>query len=532
VARRLIWLKWRLLVNGVRHDRQRAVGLPLLALVVLGGGWWAATTYREQALGLPPVAAGEFSLWVMTLGWLVWITLPVLLFPVDEPLEPARFALLPLTRPNLMSGLAGSGLVTVTVLVPLFVLGANLAVFSSPAAILYGLVASTVLLLLLVVAGQAFTALVSMGLQNRRGRDVVFVMVASIGLTAYVLQQAITRRVDALGLAGAVQDHGLSSIAVLLPPAAAQQSIVAADAGDLLSATIHLGASLLWLVALTLVWYGLLDRLLTRPVNSLLPARHRETALIGRGGRWSPGGVIIRKEFRFYRRDPRMRMVWTGGAIFLGILAASVVLGNTQFHLVRRLPWLTLAGPLIVLFIGLPITLNQFGWERNAASFLFALPMSPRTLLLGKNVAVGGGLLLEAAVMSLALAAVSDGWAWLPWAFPVAACAILSQLAVGNLVSVLAPLRLPAMRTDLFSQATEQGCLAIFSQAASFFLIGLALLPAAFSFLLAVDGAIDPILASLGAVAWGSLVYWAGLTSATSLLARRIPEIVQAVQTS
>ena len=56
---------------------------------------------------------------------------------------------------------------------------------------------------------------------------------------------------------------------------------------------------------------------------------------------------------------------------------------------------------------------------------------------------------------------------------PLALTAIGCQLAVGNIVSVLAPLRLPDMGTDLFAQATEQGCLAITAQMVSFFIIGL-----------------------------------------------------------
>ena len=190
-----------------------------------------------------------------------------------------------------------------------------------------------------------------------------------------------------------------------------------------------------------------------------------------------------------------------------------------------------MAGPLIVLFVGLPITLNQFGWERNAASFLFVLPTSSKAMLGGKNLATATGLLVEASVMSIVLAMVSGGWRWLPLAGVVAFTAILCQLAVGNLVSTFAPLRLPPMGTDLFAQATEQGCLAIVSQVVSFFIIGLLLIPPAVAFVLVVAGALNPILASLGSLAWSGLIYWSGLAAATRLLERRIPELVQAVET-
>ncbi len=35
---RLVWLKWRLLVNGVRADRQRAFGLPIVTIGVAAIG--------------------------------------------------------------------------------------------------------------------------------------------------------------------------------------------------------------------------------------------------------------------------------------------------------------------------------------------------------------------------------------------------------------------------------------------------------------------------------------------------------------
>ena len=37
MAKRLVWLKWRLLINGVKNDRQRAIGLPLVLILIIGG---------------------------------------------------------------------------------------------------------------------------------------------------------------------------------------------------------------------------------------------------------------------------------------------------------------------------------------------------------------------------------------------------------------------------------------------------------------------------------------------------------------
>ena len=531
MAHSLLWLKWRLGVNGVKHDRQRAIGLPLLAVTLALLGWWAVSRYVSVATKLPAEAATEYSLWFMTIGFFLWVTLPVLLFPVDEPIDPAKLMLLPMSRVKMMSGLTGAGLITFTVVVPLLVLGGNFVVFSSPAGIVAGVLAGTIMLLLLVVAGQAFTAFVSLGLRNRRGRDLAFLLVSLIGLTGYALQQQISRTVEELGIDAAVQQYGISPVAWLFPPSATQYAVAAADSGDVGVAAGYLLVALGWLVVLVWVWNRLLDHLITTPGYSGLPQTSARKDFAARPALWSPEGVLIRKELRLFLRDPRMRMVWTGGAVFLGILAASVLVGSTSVELFRRLPWLTLTGPAIVLFVGLPISLNQLGWERNAASFLLALPAHPRSILVGKNVASAVGLAIEAAVMSIALAAISGGWEWLPLVVPLTLVAIESQLAVGNLVSVLAPLRLPPLGTDVFAQATEQGCLAIVFQAVSFFVMGLTLVPVVVAFVLVVAGELNAVAASIGSIAWGAGIYWVALVTATRLLSRRIPEVVAAVET-
>jgi hypothetical protein len=187
----------------------------------------------------------------------------------------------------------------------------------------------------------------------------------------------------------------------------------------------------------------------------------------------------------------------------------------------------------MVLFVGLPIALNQFGWERNAASYLFALPVKPRQLLFGKNMAIVAGLTVETTFLAILLAAFSNSWAILHLVPGLAVAAIGSQLAIGNLVSVLSPLRLPREGTDVFAQATEQGCLALVAQMVSFMLIGLLMVPPSVAIVLTVSfgQVISPLQTTLFAVAWGSLLYTGSLYLAGWILGRRMPEIVTWVQT-
>jgi ABC-2 type transport system permease protein len=319
--------------------------------------------------------------------------------------------------------------------------------------------------------------------------------------------------------------------AAVIPPVAVQRSIVAAGEGAPLVAIAYLAAAAAGLLILALVWRRLLGWMLTTPQEGSRPAaRARKSGFTS--GPWGVIPTLARKELRFYVRDPRQRLVWTGTVIFVGLAVAGTVMGTTGFFDVRGREWAPLMAPVLVLFVGLPIALNLFGWERNAASYLFVLPATPRQLLLGKNLAVALALVIETAILAVLLSWFTGQWHWTWMVAPLTVAAVGSQMAVGNIVSVLTPLRLPREGTDVFAQSTEQGCLAIVSQTISFFTIGfLLVIPASIVALTVAFGqALDPWQAALATVAWGVVVYMISLWIAAKLLRRRLPEVMAWVQ--
>ncbi len=249
-------------------------------------------------------------------------------------------------------------------------------------------------------------------------------------------------------------------------------------------------------------------------------------------GPWGVIPTLARKELRFYVRDPRQRLVWTGTVIFVGLAIGGAVMNATGMFDIREREWAPLVAPILVLFVGLPIALNLFGWERNAASYLFVLPPRPRQILIGKNLAVASGLALETLVLSLGLAGFTGHWTWLWLVAPLTVAAIGCQLAVGNMVSVLTPLRLPREGTDVFAQSTEQGCLAIVSQTVSFFVIGVLLVVPASLVVLTVDfgQVLSPWITALVSILWGVGLYAISLFVAGRILHRRMPEVLAWVQ--
>lgn len=524
---RLLWLKWRLLWNGLRADRQRRVGLPVAVGLLVAAAWYLADRYLAAASSLGGAAHQELVLWAGLALFVAWVALPVVIFPLDENLDPAQFALVPVTPTALVTGLAASSLVAPSVVALAWLLAANAAVVDGPW--VPTALGSLLLLAQLVVGGQLFTTVMSAVLRTRRGRDLAMLVVMAIGLGGFAAQLMVSRTVSRLGLAAALTAYPLSGWGSALPPVAAQRIPLEAAAGRWVAAAGFALVAAAWVGVMGWAWSRLLGWMLTTPTESPRPARRSRGRGLAGSGLWGRAWVLARKELRFYLRDPRQRLVWTGAVIFVGLAAASILVGTGGLTAFRVKEWLPLVAPGLVLFVGLPVALNQFGWERNAASFLFVLPVKPHRLLLGKNLATATALMAETAVMSLLLAWLSGGWAVLHLVPGLTVAAVGCQLAVGNLVSVLTPLRLPREGTDVFSQATEQGCLAIASQVVSFFVIGLLLvLPASVAVLTVSFGQHVPAWFTTGfALLWGVLFYSISLSLSGWLLGRRAPEVVQ-----
>jgi ABC-2 type transport system permease protein len=532
VVRHLVGLKARLTWNGFKSDVQRRIGLPVATILLAWLGFSLANSHYETATLLrdtDSAALADYMAWTALFVFLIWVTLPVIIFPLDENLDPQQLATLPVAPNQMVSGLAAASLVAPSTVLPLLVIASN--IYALPAAWWMALPASVVFLGLLTVGGQLFSASISAVLRTRRGRDIATFIVLGIAAGSFFVYRSVSRSIIQLGISGSVISNPIIDWWPLIPPVAVQKAMVDAAAEDFLPAVFALAAALGGLLGLALLWRSLLGWLLITPEQRSKPASRARRGGLAIG----PWGVIptmVRKELRFYVRDPRQRLVWTGTVIFVGLAIGGAVMNATGFFDLRERSWAPLVAPVLVLFVGLPIALNLFGWERNAASYLFVLPPKPHQILLGKNLAVASALAMETALLTIGLALFTGQWTWVWMVLPLTVAAIGCQLAVGNLVSVLTPLRLPREGTDVFAQSTEQGCLAIVSQTVSFFAIGLLLVPPASVVVLTVDfgQVLAPWIAVVVAIAWGLILYGISLFLASRLLRRRMPEVLAWVQ--
>ena len=187
-------LKVRLTANGLRGRPGRialfAVGVLMAGLLAVGGYSIFAIpgllgSERAAGIVLPLGGTG------IALGWLL---LPLIFFGVDESLDPARFALLPLPHRTLIAGqfaavLAGiPALSTLAATAGMVVTAGRLGGPAAAAIQLAGILAG---LFLCVALCRAVTSAFATALRSRRARDLAAIMLALIAATLGPLQMAV-----------------------------------------------------------------------------------------------------------------------------------------------------------------------------------------------------------------------------------------------------------------------------------------------------------------------------------------------------
>src|SRR5205823_3834043 len=190
-TRYFVRLKLRLLRNGLRGPGTRVFGF-VLGLVV--GFWMAAAGFLWFLLaGLEPRADIGLVTVVFTGSAIVlgWVLLPLLFFGVDETLDPARFALLPLPRRTLARGMLAAAAVGIPgVATAVALAGAVVAAGTRggvPGAAV-GLAGAVLTLLLCVAASRALTSAFAALLRSRRARDLTALLLAVVAASVGPIQ--------------------------------------------------------------------------------------------------------------------------------------------------------------------------------------------------------------------------------------------------------------------------------------------------------------------------------------------------------
>ncbi|MEV4640312.1 ABC transporter permease [Actinoplanes sp. NPDC049548] len=403
-ARHFVRLKLRLTANGLRSQTWRVVLFVLGALMALS---WAVVGYAAFSLPglLDEQRAAEVLLplggGVIVLGWLF---LPLVFFGVDESLDPARFALLPLPRRTLIKGLfvaALAGVPAVATFAGTLGMVHAAARLGGVAAALVELVGVTTGLLLCVAVSRAVTSAFATALRSRRARDLATVLLAATAALLGPLQLA--------ALAGAQHADwgrvGRVADVVAWTPFGAPYSIgVDLATGRAWAVPVKLALVLASIGLLLWWWSTTVERAMLGPAAN---ARPRQRAATSRGPvaqlvpRWLPRnrfGAIAAREARYWWRETHRRAsLITFGVVgvflpaFVGAASGSAAAPTGMLLLVGALAAVNLA--------------NQFGFDGSAyaADVVAGVPgrVELASRVAGFSAYAGPALLVIAVVVGL-----------------------------------------------------------------------------------------------------------------------------------
>lgn len=521
----LVRLKLTLLRNSLRRSTWRTVGMVL-------GGLYALGLVVGVLIGLVALRAtstattGDVTVLAYTCLTLGWLLMSLLVFGVDETVDPAKFALLPVRARELLPGLLVAGAVGVPgVATVLVALGLLLAWARDVPLTLATLVAVPLGVLTSLLLARAATSAFAAFLSSRRFRDVAVVLLAVVGAGLGLLGNVLGG-LSGVGpaqlraaLAGAARVAGWTPFgwAWSLPADAAR--------GAWVEAGVHLVLAVALVALLWVVWQHFLARRLTEPVEGGGGGR----ATVGRSG-WverlypaTPAGAVAARALRYWRRDPRYV---AGVAGFL--IAPVIIIATSLLNPEGSTTLAVLAPSLLGLLIGGSVA-QDLSYDGSALWAHVSAGVPGREDRRGRVLSTLTVFVPLLVVLLVVAFALTGAWHLLGPALGLTVAFLLTGLGVGSFVGALWQWPAPPPGANPFQKGGSGGLPALLSFSVSTIATSVLALP---TIALAVWSIWTPwvgwLTLPVGLVT-GLLVLRAGIDRGGRLLDRRWPEVMLAV---
>lgn len=456
---RTVWLlarlKLRVLGNGLRGQPWR-IGLFVMGCLV--GLWFAGMGFLLFAL--PAVDPGDPDVAVTVLGLggglvvLGWFLLPLVFFGVDETLDPARFALLPLPRRVLIAGLTAAGLVGIPAAATLIATSGSVltvAAIGGPAAAVVQVLGVVAGLLLCVAVSRAVTSGLATALRSRRMRDLAAIVLALLAGSLGPLQLVFMRLADSTDL----DELSAAGQVVAWTPLGAPYTVgLDVAQGRPLIAAAKLAGTAAVIAALLWWWSRALEPAMigTESSGQGRPARGSAGSpvalLFPRWAGWlprTPYGALVAREVRYWWRDTRRRAGLITTAVVGVFLPLMLNLGGPIMadEPPTRSPVLATASMLFVGTLAAVNLANQFGYDGSAYAANVVIGVPGRTEVRARLVGFSIYMVPLLACVAVLVALLLDRPSLLPSMLGGLAAAYGAALAVNLLVSVFGAYALP-----------------------------------------------------------------------------------------
>lgn len=533
-------LKLRVMANGFRGQRWRVV---LFVLGALGGLYFAGMGFLLFLLS-GTKSQPEFATVVPAFGGaalvLGWFFVPLVWTGVDETLDPARFALLPLPRRTLVTGLLVAALLGIPAVATLLastglVAGAD-ARGGLPAAAVQT-VGVLLGLLVCVCVSRAVTSAFAALLKARRTRDLAAVVLALLAALLGPLQIAVLSAAQDTKLHEVVRVADVLGWTPLSAPYLIGFDVAEGQAGAAVGRALIAAAT----IVLLMWWWSRSLESAMLAAGSGGAGKVRRGLAGGAVGQFYPRvfgwlprnqyGALVAREARYWWRDPRRRSSVITIAV-IGVFVPFMVNLSTRGATDHGSPSGAFSpgfASSLMLMVGAVAAVslaNQFGFDGTAyaAHLVVGVPgrAEVRARIAGFSLIMVPILILVATVFVIVLG--NPGV--LPLMFGGLAASYGTGVALNSLISVLAAYPLPETSNPF---ALNTGAGFVKSILAFIALIGglalavpvsvaAALLPSALTWLVLPLG----LGYGIGAALLGSLI-------AGEVLDRRAPELLAAV---
>jgi ABC-2 type transport system permease protein len=542
-------LKLRILGNGFR-------GRPARTLSFAFGGVFGLYLAGMGFLLFAVTAVGDLQGWLLAASFggtalvVGSVLLPLVWFGVDDTLDPARFALLPLPRWRLVSGLLVAALLGVPAAAVLIATTGLLipagAHGGGPGAVaqLLGIVAG---LLLCLALARAVTSAFASVLRSRRVRDLAWVLIACLAALLGPIQIAV---ITAIGQADWDRIATVARVLSWTPLSAAHTVGVEVAEGRPWAAVAKLaitGAAL----AAALWWWGrTIESAMAGAASSpTSPTRvSRQGACAQLLPRLLPGlpatafGALVAREVRYWWRDARRRssmimivviglfvpLLVTAGARSVPVDGAGAGVGF-DFSLSAAGAASPMTVHLTMVFIAAFVTstlTNQFGYDGTAYATHLTIGVRGRHELRARAVAYSVFMVPLLLVVGAVMAAAQGSPRMAVATWGVLFAGYGCGLAANMFVSVLAAYPLPETSNPFATgsgQATAKSMLAVVG------LLGAGAMSVPVLVAAAMLGDVWPWVALPVGVGYGVAAAAVGTYLTGDVLDRRTPELLATV---
>ena len=460
----MLKLRGRLTLRQFSQERGRLVVAILVVIILLPLALGLAAASAVGYRNLPDQWPGALLGFVLFALWMLWITLPIFVAPINEAFDISRLMIYPIRRRDLITAVFLGTLFDYPTYIMLPMFAAIIFGFGSVSSILIVLLALLLTYGHLIMIGQLVGTAIGGLLQSRRVRDASIILMSVIGGSCYFINLATQRFFEDFGEEEFAELSNLNPLNFFqwLPPGAAARAIEQADAGAYLMSLLWLAYSAIWLVIIIWLWYKLLVRLTTgegyffnlsagkkeagngvdtavAPTTIGYETAKQTTVKQKRDWfGWLPDdiAVIAHKEVTNVWRLPQRRAGIIQGLLFPVLMGAFFLFGSDQPNYPA---WIGLGLPLYALLVFWGASQNMLSWEGRGLPTILLTPIPRHRIFIGKGIVLAAVAGIPYFIFGLGVIWLTQHW--------LSVAGVLNGLLIGiaaigvtSITSVLFPM--------------------------------------------------------------------------------------------